>query len=74
MDAVAKAGDDPEARADIVEVQARMLGISIAAMSGGDTGAINTLLEGSLDYAMEQAATYNRIGGLVQEALRKASP
>lgn len=71
MKAVHEADNDPDAQAAIVEVQARMLGMSIALMTNGDARAANELLEGASQYAIEQAASTQQIDRMLNIALKK---
>jgi hypothetical protein len=61
MSEVYKAGHSPDKRASLIEVQARMLGISTAIMSYDDDRVTNELLEGASQYMMEQAASVKLI-------------
>jgi hypothetical protein len=70
MKAVKGAGSDPDAKAAIIEVQARCLGISVALMTRGDTKATNDLLEGASQYALEQAASTHLVNDLMDKALK----
>lgn len=71
MKAVNKAEGNPDAQAEIVEVQARMLGVSIAVMTKGNDKATDELLEGACHYAVEQAASTKQTNKLMDEALKR---
>jgi hypothetical protein len=66
LKAAKAAGDDPDAQAALVEVQARMLGVSVAMMTRDDTRAANDLLEGAAQYALESAASIHAIHDLLK--------
>ena len=62
----------PEAKAEIVQELACALGRSVAMLSGGDQKLMGIWLEGAVQYAHEEAADFQKVGGLLA-AMKKAA-
>lgn len=59
------AAKTPEAKAEIIQELACCLGRSVAMLSGGNQELMSTWLEGAVHYAHEEAAGFQRAGGVI---------